>query len=68
MLQSFLIGIGGIVGLMLVWAIVQVLWGRVFAEYRSDEDVLADRRSCGNCGCATTCRKRQEEEHLPQKI
>lgn len=62
MLQTFLTGIGGIVGLMLVWLIVQTLWGRTFAEYLSDEDVLADRRSCGNCGCATACRRREEAE------
>jgi len=61
MLQTFLIGIGGIVGLMLVWLIVQTLWGRVFEDYISDEDVLADRRSCGNCGCATACSRRREE-------
>lgn len=57
MLKSLFIAIGGIVGLMLVWVAIQALWRKVFTEdYTTDEDVLAGRRSCGNCGCTTVCK------------
>jgi hypothetical protein len=57
MIKSLVIAIGGIIGLMMVWIIVQSLWRKIFAEHISDEDVLAERRSCGNCGCSTICKK-----------
>ena len=60
MITSLLIGIGGIVGLMIAWVVVQALWRRIFADYLTDEDVLADRRSCGNCGCATVCTRKKD--------
>lgn len=49
--MTYIIAIGGIVTMMIAWVAVQVLWKKVFAENITDEDVLADRRSCGNCGC-----------------
>ena len=61
MFNSLLIGIGGIVGLMLLWLVVQTLWGRIFADYMDDEDVLADRRSCKNCGCTTACENKMKQ-------
>ena len=51
----YLTGIGIIVFLMVAWAFVQSMWKLVFAENVQDEDVLADRRSCGNCGCSGVC-------------
>ena len=51
MTTSLLIGLFGVVALMLYWVLVQVVWKQVFADQISDEDVLAERRSCGNCGC-----------------
>jgi len=57
-LMTYLIGIAGIVGLMTAWIIVQTLWRKVFREHLSDDDVLADRRSCGNCGCTTVCTRK----------
>ncbi len=56
-MQSTLIAILVIVFLMVGWAVVQALWRRLFADQISDEDVLADRRSCGNCGCAGLCER-----------
>jgi len=61
MLKSLLIGTGGIIGLMLLWTVVQSLWRKTFAGYTSDEDVLAERRSCGNCGCTAACEKKPKE-------
>lgn len=55
MIQSLLIGIGGIIILMVAWMLVQMSWGKTFSEEISDEDVLADRRSCSNCGCSIPC-------------
>lgn len=54
-MQSFIIGIGGVIVLMLGWVVVQCYWGKSFSEEISDEDVLADRRSCSNCGCSIPC-------------
>ncbi len=56
MLKSLLIGVIGIVALMLVWMVVQHFWGTVFADHLTDEDVLAGRRQCGDCGCGRSCR------------
>ncbi|MCB0565387.1 MAG: hypothetical protein KDD01_13520 [Phaeodactylibacter sp.] len=60
MIGSFLIGIGGMIFLMAAWVIIQSLWRKSFSDYLSDEDVLADRASCGNCGCATACERKRK--------
>ena len=57
MIESLMIGIGGIVGLMILWMGIQALWGKVFSDYISDEDVLAHRTRCGNCDCTTVCKE-----------
>ncbi|MCB0558377.1 MAG: hypothetical protein H6573_07730 [Lewinellaceae bacterium] len=59
MIISFLIGIGGMIFLMAAWVIIQSLWRKSFSDYLSDEDVLADRSSCGNCGCTTACENKR---------
>jgi hypothetical protein len=56
-LLTYLIGIGAIVSMMLAWIWVQSLWRDTFSENISDQDVLAERRSCGNCGCTKVCKK-----------
>ena len=56
MIKSLIIGIGGIIILMIAWTFIQLIWKKTFAEYISDEDVLAERKSCGNCGCSTACK------------
>ena len=52
-----------VIGVMILWWLVQSGWRKIFGEYveDADQDVLADRRSCGNCGCTTICDKRKEE-------
>ena len=60
MLQSLLIAMGIIVGLMLAWLLVQSLWREEFADYITEEDVLAERRSCNNCGCTQACERKAE--------
>ncbi len=57
MFESLLIGIGGIVALAVIWVIVQSAWKNVFADHISDEDVLAGRSKCSNCGCVTVCKE-----------
>ena len=57
MITSYLAAILGIVGLMVLWMLVQAGWRRTFADYVDEEDVLAHRRSCGNCGCSKACRR-----------
>jgi hypothetical protein len=61
MINSLLIGIGGTIGLMVLWYIVQTLWGKTFADHLSDEDVMAGRSTCGNCGCGTVCETKRKE-------
>ena len=61
MLNTFLTGIGGIIALMIIWGIVQFFWKKTFSEFISDEDVMAERRSCGNCGCLTICENKKSE-------
>lgn len=55
MIQSFLTAVSILVGLVLFWVAVQALWRKVFADYVNDEDGLAERRDCGNCGCTKAC-------------
>ncbi|MCB0847705.1 MAG: hypothetical protein KDD63_28285 [Bacteroidetes bacterium] len=61
MIGTYLTGIGGIVGLMVVWVVVQSFWRKTFSEHINDEDVLAERRSCSNCGCTTVCKTKLRE-------
>jgi|AntRauTorckE5430_2_1112549.scaffolds.fasta_scaffold10214_3 hypothetical protein len=51
MTSSLIIGLVGVVALMVYWLFVQNVWRQMFADQITDEDVLADRRSCGDCGC-----------------
>ena len=67
MLHSLLIAIGGIVGLMFVWLLVQNLWKKTFADYVSEEDALADRSKCGNCNCSTACSNKLKGERVKLK-
>jgi hypothetical protein len=59
MLYSLLIAAAGIIGIMLLWVLVQRLWGHTFSEYVSDEDVMSGRTKCSNCGCTTACKNRE---------
>jgi hypothetical protein len=61
MIESLTIGIGGIVSLLLIWVLVQSGWRKIFAEHISDEDVMAGRTQCGNCGCTTVCDRHGNE-------
>lgn len=67
MIESFIIAVGGIIAMMTVWVIVQMLWRRTFAEYLSDDDVLADRRSCSNCGCTTACENKRSRFNYTER-
>ncbi|MBL7472203.1 hypothetical protein [Robertkochia sediminum] len=55
MLKSLVIGIGLTLSIVFFWALVQALWKKTFREEYSEDDVLAGRRSCSNCGCTTAC-------------
>jgi hypothetical protein len=61
MLQSIIIGIGGIVFLMVIWIAVQLWWGKTFADYVTDDDVMAGRTKCSNCGCTTVCENKDQQ-------
>jgi hypothetical protein len=61
MINSLLIGVGGMVGLMVLWYVVQTLWGKTFADHLTDEDVMAGRSTCGSCGCGTSCKLKKVE-------
>ncbi len=55
MMEKYLIGTLAVAGLMLAWVGIQALWRHAFSENLVDEDVLAGRTDCGNCGCLTAC-------------
>ena len=61
MLTSILVGIGGVVFLMVAWMVVQNYWGKTFAEYMTDEDAMAGRTKCSNCGCTSICQNKQNQ-------
>ena len=61
MIKTFLICVLGIVGMMLLWILVQTGWRRMFYDNITDDDVLAERRSCSNCGCTTICENKKLE-------
>ncbi len=60
MIKSLIIAITSITLLMMVWVTVQTFWKKTFRDYISDEDVLAERRSCKNCGCTEACENKKE--------
>ena len=43
--------------LLIGWAIVQNAWRRQFGTAADDDDVLAARGGCGDCGCTDRCRQ-----------
>jgi len=45
-----------IIGLLMAgWIAVQTAWRKRFPEMLTDDDVLAERRSCQGCNCSTRC-------------
>jgi hypothetical protein len=60
MIKSLIIAITSITLLIMVWVTVQTFWKKTFQDYISDEDVLAERRSCKNCGCTEACENKRE--------
>ncbi len=59
MITTYFIGIAGMITLMVLWVVVQRIWGKMFSDRFPDEDVLAGRSGCGNCGCTTTCKNKE---------
>ena len=56
MLRSFVIGIGTLVGLAVLWALVQGAWRKTFPERSPGGDALAGRLGCHGCNsCDTPC-------------
>ena len=60
MIKSLIIAITSITLLMTVWVTVQTFWKKTFQDYISDADVLAERRSCKNCGCTEACENKKQ--------
>ena len=58
MLESYVLGIGLLIGLMLGWVAVQAAWGKAFPQETTDSDVLAHRMGCQGCGCTTVCERK----------
>jgi len=66
MIKSLIIGIGFIVTIAVTWVLVQTLWKKVFTEEYHQDDVLAGRRNCSNCGCTTVCKRNEEGKINPK--
>jgi hypothetical protein len=60
-MESLLMGTGIMIFLVVLWWAVQSGWKKTFAEQLTDEDVLAGRSRCGNCGCRDICREDGKE-------
>jgi hypothetical protein len=56
---TYFIGIAGMITLMVLWVVIQRNWGKMFSDQLSDEDVLAGRSDCTNCGCITSCKNKE---------
>lgn len=61
MIIKLTIGILSIIIMMSAWIGVQSLWRKVFFDRDADEDVLARRSGCGDCGCSVVCSKKKLE-------
>lgn len=59
-MMKYLIGMLTIAGLMLLWAGIQHLWRQSFSDSLTDQDVLAGRMDCSNCGCLSACEKKKK--------
>jgi len=62
MLTTLITATTAITLLVIGWAVVQKLWGNTFSDYLEDEDVLAGRTKCGNCGCTTACANKIDQK------
>lgn len=58
-MEQYIIGMAGIIGLMTLWVIIQQHWKKAFSDGHVDEDALAGRSDCSNCGCNTPCVNRK---------
>lgn len=57
MLERYLITFSILIIILLIWILIQTLWGKVFHDSLKDEDVLKNRSTCGKCSCGTICKK-----------
>lgn len=62
MIWTLIITSISIILMMMIWVIVQLTWKAVFPEKMVDEDALAGRSECGNCGCGTQCTRENGQE------
>jgi len=62
-MSSYLIAITGVVGLMVIWGFVQMLWMKTFPEFHSDEDALALREDCHGCENHDGCSVKPGSQH-----
>ncbi|MGH0037920.1 MAG: hypothetical protein ACQGVK_23060 [Myxococcota bacterium] len=53
--MSDAIAIALLLAMLTGWVAVQRAWARCFPESLTDPDVLAGRRGCDGCGCASPC-------------
>ena len=56
-MDSFVTGLIGITAVAVAWVGVQQAWGKAFAGFYSDPDVLAERTGCQDCGCTKICER-----------
>jgi hypothetical protein len=59
--KSYLLAVVLLPLLLLSWVAVQSAWLRLFYPNDADNDALAGRSDCGQCGCATPCDRRENE-------
>ncbi len=67
MLESYVLGAGLVVGLMLGWVGVQAAWTRAFPEATGDSDALARRPGCISCACDAVCEREVGQVSVEEK-
>lgn len=60
-MMTYFMTAGIVISMVLLWALVQTLWRRVFPEYAQGKDVLEVRGGCGVCMIAGHCVKSEDE-------
>jgi len=60
-METYIIGICGVVFLMVGWITIQAWWGKTFPDHVIDDDPMAGRTKCSNCGCTTVCENKSQD-------
>ena len=61
MIGSYITAVIGSVSLMVGWVAIQSIWKKTFSDHVTDEDAMAERTKCTNCGCTSACENKKRQ-------